>query len=146
MYGFVSSIYMYSFKASTVGNFAALLDGLKVERRVIAEPKMIARIVTSNVSTGASPNSLPIVVTKYGLSRKLKPTPVRPPKIPISNDSDKNRRKSCPEEKPLAESKPISRRLRLKDTSATVVPTYQATKNTGRAVTRKETRIIMERS
>jgi hypothetical protein len=42
-------------KASTVDSFAALLDGLKVARRVMPVPKIIAKITISVVKTGETP-------------------------------------------------------------------------------------------
>ena len=67
-------------------------------------------------------------------------TPANPPIKPMSNASVKNIRCICPLDNPLVDSNPISRRLRLKETSDTVEPMYHATMKTGIETTMKDSK------
>ena len=71
--------------------------------------------------------------------------PINPPIKPITNASAKNIRCICPLESPFVESNPISRLLRLNETSETVEPKYQATKNTGSETINKFIMMVSEK-
>ena len=74
----------------------------------------------------------------------LSPVPMIPPVTPINAASLRNILSSWPRENPLVKKRPISLRLRLNDTSETVVPMYQAIKKTGRAVIRNCSLIVWD--
>ena len=67
-----------------------------------------------------------------GTRMKPRKTPMIPPMAPRRIVSVRNIIRIWCLEKPLVDSSPISRLLRLKETSETVVPMYHATKKIGR--------------